>query len=583
MHIPYLSRKEYHKFPYGAVEIGTQMCFRIVVPRGWNCKGATLYIWEDDKAREPYAMDWDCLEGEGEEWWKACVTLEKSGLYHYHFVCDLGQGAWSIGAGEKGQGQWGSVKPFSFTVYSDEFDEPTWLYGGTIYQIFPDRFYNSGQPKENVPKDRILREDWGATPYAAPVYRTQEADENGVSPQCESYDFFGGDLAGIIQKLPYLQGLGVSCIYLNPIFEANSNHRYDTADYSKIDPLLGKEEDFTALCKAAKNHGISVMLDGVFSHTGADSVYFNRAGRYGGGGAYRDPASPYRQWYKFTEYPRKYSAWWGVDILPEVVEENESFQAYIMGIARKWLKAGASSWRLDVADELPDCFLDDFTATVKGEKSDAYVLGEVWEDASCKISYSQRRRYLQGKQLDSVMNYPLAEAILNYAKGGCANALAEVLETLAENYPPRALHLAMNHIGTHDTVRALTLLGDGVKGYHFTGNQEYIAKKRLKIASLLQYTLPGIPCLYYGDEAGLQGGKDPMNRSCFPWGMEDKELTQHYQMLGKLRRENPIFRRSPCRILEKNGSRFVFERYENNEVFRVEIDGLDYKISNKKA
>jgi glycosidase len=509
------------------------------------------------------------MEGANEEWWRVSLQIDAPGLYWYRFSCSLAQGVWSIGAGEGGLGVWGSKTGFPLTVYCENYAAPNWLKGGVLYQIFPDRFYGSGKPKSGVPDDRILRVDWGGEPLAEPIRKPNRP---------ESYDFFGGDLAGITQKLPYLRSLGVTCLYLNPIFEANSNHRYDTADYTKIDPLLGTKDDFCALCRTAKEHDIAVVLDGVFSHTGADSVYFNRSGRYGVGGAYRDGESPCRAWYKFDEYPHKYRSWWGVDILPELQEDDPGYLSFVAGeegIARRWLRAGASGWRLDVADELPDCFLDAFAAAVKAEKPDSYVLGEVWEDASDKISYGERRRYLQGRQLDSVMNYPLADAILGFVQGGDARILAETIETLQEHYPPRALHFAMNHIGTHDTIRALTLLGSaqlvGRKAVPLTPEQKQTAIARLKIAAVLQYTMPGVPCVYYGDEAGLEGGCDPYNRACFPWGNEDAEIQAHYQILGKLRREHGLFANAPCRILHANGSVISFERVGTDETLCVTI------------
>ncbi|MDR0883441.1 MAG: glycoside hydrolase family 13 protein [Oscillospiraceae bacterium] len=578
-HIPFQSRFDYHKSPYGAVLVGSAVTLRVIVPRDYGCSGVQLWVARDGEAAVTHPMAWERLQGEGEEWWCVTVSLNETGLYWYHFECALAGGAWSIGAGEKSIGVWGSEERFPLTVYAQDYAAPDWLYGGVLYQIFPDRFAKSEMPKAGVPVERILRTDWGGTPHATPTAPT------GTSVTCpygtqtvppEHYDFFGGDLRGIQEKLPYLAALGVRCLYLNPIFAANSNHRYDTADYETIDPLLGTEADFTALCVAAKKQGIRVILDGVFSHTGADSVYFNRAGRYGLGGAYLDPNSPYRAWYKFTDYPTKYASWWGVDILPELREDEPSYLAFAQSVAQKWLRLGASGWRLDVADELPDVFLDAFAAAVKREKPDAYLLGEVWEDASDKFSHGVRRRYLQGRQLDSVMNYPLADAILAYVRGGDAAQLAETLETLREHYPPRALHLAMNHIGTHDTQRVLTLLGDAPlddrQALPLSPEALDLARRRLKLASVLQYVLPGIPCVYYGDEAGMQGGRDPFNRGCFPWGDEDAELVAHYRDLGKLRRTLPLFKDAPCQILHAAESLLVLERTGGGVCLRVMLN-----------
>ena len=333
-----------------------------------------------------------------------------------------------------------------------------------------------------------------------------------------------------MEKLPYLKELGVTCLYFTPVFESHSNHRYDTADYSKIDPLLGSEEDLTQLCAAARKLGIRVILDGVFSHTGSDSVYFNREGRYPTQGAYNSQQSPYYPWYTFRQWPNSYDCWWNFDTLPNVNETNDSYNEYIngpQGIVRKWLKAGASGWRLDVADELPDLFLDRLHDAVKAEQPDALILGEVWEDASNKSAYGVRRRYLLGRQLDTVMNYPFRDAILGFLLGEDPARFAEAVETIVENYPPQCLNLLMNHIGTHDTERALTVLGGepaGARGREWqaaqklTPAQRETGVKRLKLASLIQYLLPGVPCLYYGDEAGMEGYRDPLQPGLLPLG-----------------------------------------------------------------
>lgn len=276
-----------------------------------------------------------------------------------------------------------------------------------MYQIFPDRFYRSGTTKYNVPQDRYLHQRWGSQPEWRPNHQGEITNS----------DYFGGDLEGIIQKLDYLQSLGITCIYLNPIFEAHSNHRYDTADYTKVDPLLGTKEDFKRLCKEANKRGMHIMLDGVFNHTGSDSIYFNRKGRYQTLGAYQSQESPYYDWYQFYQWPEQYACWWNFETLPNVNETNETYNAYINGtdgVIQTWLKAGADGWRLDVADELPDLFLDDITKAAKQVKPTSMILGEVWEDASNKMAYGQRRRYLLGKQLDSVMNYPFREAIIGF-------------------------------------------------------------------------------------------------------------------------------------------------------------------------
>ncbi|HBN38982.1 MAG TPA: alpha-glycosidase, partial [Ruminococcaceae bacterium] len=353
----------------------------------------------------------------------------------------------------------------------------------------------------------------------------------------------------IEEKLPYIADLGVNCIYINPIFEAHSNHRYDTADYEKIDPLLGTEEDLKSLCKTAKEkYGISIILDGVFSHTGCDSKYFNLYNHYNTLGAYNSTESPYFSWYKFINWPDDYHAWWGIKLLPEVIEEDESYRNYICGkdgILRKWLRCGISGWRLDVADELPDIFLDDLRKAVKEENENAVIIGEVWEDATNKFAYGQRRKYLLGEELDSVMNYPFADAVLNFVRYGHGEYFFDSVMNIVENYPPQVLNVLMNHIGTHDTERAITrLAGPDNEGrgrdWQFANNElpsyDYLKGiSMMKMASLIQFTLPGVPSIYYGDEIGMQGMKDPFNRACMQWDNQNEELLKWYKRLGQIR------------------------------------------------
>lgn len=543
--IPFNSRLTYHKTPFGAVREGEEVTMRIVMPRSYGCTGAQLVLVSDCGEYRAYPMEWERMEGEHEEWWTVSFTAEKQGLYWYRFSLSQNNGGGMITKFENSTGRISSDgEEFQLTVYSKDFETPEWIKGSVIYQIFPDRFRFSGEEKKNIPADRVMRSDWGGKPMWQP-------DAEGRISQ---YDYFGGDFKGIEQKLGYLESLGVGCIYLNPIFEAHSNHRYDTADYEKTDPLLGDEKDFASLCAEAEKHGIKIVLDGVFSHTGSDSRYFNREKRYEGEGAYNSPESPYFEWYKFRNYPDDYECWWGVDILPEISEENDGYIGYIAGengILRKWLRLGASGWRLDVADELPDKFLDALREAVKAEKKDAYILGEVWEDASNKVSYGERRRYLQGAQLDSVMNYPFADLLIDFAISGRAEGFNARISEICENYPKPAIDCLMNHIGTHDTCRVLNRLGTGGRYYSdhlnrycggLSEEEKAEGKALLRLISAMQFTLPGVPCIYYGDEAGTDGGEDPFNRGCFPWGKEDEELTEHFRLLGRIRSEHDVFR-----------------------------------------
>ena len=562
------SRNPIYRNPTGAVQAHTNIHFKLLVPREFRCSAARLMVGEEfTKQVKTLGLFWCGMNGEDHEWWECDFTPEQSGLYFYRFEIDTWRGTLGITSrfgGESGIDEFGAPEGecWQLTVFESQYQTPDWLSGGIMYQIFPDRFYRSGTTKYNVPQDRYLHQRWGSQPEWRPNHQGEITNS----------DYFGGDLEGIIQKLDYLQSLGITCIYLNPIFEAHSNHRYDTADYTKVDPLLGSKEDFKRLCKEANKRGIHIMLDGVFNHTGSDSIYFNRKGRYQTLGAYQSQESPYYDWYQFYQWPEQYACWWNFETLPNVNETNETYNAYINGtdgVIQTWLKAGADGWRLDVADELPDLFLDDITKAAKQVKPTSMILGEVWEDASNKMAYGQRRRYLLGKQLDSVMNYPFREAIIGFLTGKNPAEMMELIMTVLEHYPPSAIHLLMNHIGTHDTERILTVLG----GEPLNGrDREWQSRTKLsqeqrsrglsllKLASLMQYTLPGIPCVYYGDEAGMEGYRDPFNRGCFPWGHEDAELVSWYRSLGKIRHSCEVLKQGTLEPYYVDDDCFVYVR-----------------------
>ncbi len=558
------SRSRKYRNPTGAVADGRAVHFRITLGRDLSCSQAHLVIHPEGGEPQAQGMFWCGMNGENREWWECEFTPPAPGLYFYHFEIHSCRGIQRISRGEAGTAVFGGTNQWQMTVYSRDFTTPDWLGGGIMYQILPDRFARSDTPKGEIPYGRTMHEDW----HEPPVWQPNEQGEVTNS------DFFGGDLAGIREKLPYLKELGVTCLYLNPIFESHSNHRYDTADYSKIDPLLGTEEDFTRLCKEARALGIRILIDGVFSHTGSDSVYFNKSGRYQGPGAYQSQDSPYYPWYCFYNWPEGYDCWWNFNTLPNVQETNESFNAYINGpdgIVPRWLRAGASGWRLDVADELPDLFLDRLTAAVKAEDPEALVLGEVWEDASNKSAYGVRRRYLLGGQLDTVMNYPFRDAVIGYLLGADPREFREIVENIVENYPPQCLHLLMNHLGTHDTERILTVLGGEPMGgrgrewqsaQRLNDDQRVLALQRLRLASMIQYLLPGVPCVYYGDEAGLEGYRDPFCRGTYPWGREDVSLIAWYKELGRMRlSQKDILTEGAYRTLKAEGHLLAFERY----------------------
>lgn len=451
-------------------------------------------------------------------------------------------------------------------LYDSSFSTSEFLKQGTIYHIFVDRFASSGRCKPK--RGAVINPDWD---NGIPQYAQRRGDP------LKNNEFFGGDIYGIIDKLNYIKYLGVTALYLSPIFDAASNHKYDTADYMHVDPMFGGDEAFSELCTECKKLGISVILDGVFNHTGDDSIYFNRSGNYDKPGAYNSKESEYYQWYNFSEYPDKYECWWGIDILPRVNCDNESFRKYIFGekgVIRKYMRIGASGFRLDVADELSDEFISELRSTVKDESADGIVIGEVWEDASNKISYGKRRKYLSGGELDSVMNYPLRNAVIKYFLRGDYEALRYATEGIYRHYPKCVSDVIMNFLGTHDTERILTVLGGEPSDGHSPGElssmrmsdeQLSVGITRLKCAYTVVATVYGVPSIYYGDEAGLQGYYDPFCRMPYPWKHQNYDLIDFFRSIGKIRSEYEVFKDGFFKIMKCDPDLFMFERFKTGE------------------
>ena len=526
-------------------------------------------------------MFWCGMDGDGHEFWECDFAPPEAGLYWYRFELETCRGRMPLLKREGGKGALSSGTFWQLTVYEKGFQTPDWLCGGIFYQIFPDRFYRPEGPVNNPFSDRTIREDWGGQPYWRP---------NGQGKMTNS-DYFGGTLRGIEEKLPYLKSLHVTCLYLNPIFEAHANHRYNTANYLKADPLLGTNEDFAALCAEAKKHGIRIILDGVFSHTGSDSLYFNREGRYGPGGAYRDRNSPYRSWYDFDSgYVGGYRSWWGFETLPEVNEETPSYVDFVTGeggVIDTWLRRGAAGFRLDVADELPDSFIEKVRAAVKRVGPEKFLLGEVWEDATTKFGFDKRRTYLLGKGLDSVMNYPFKNAVLDFVKGKPAEQAMNEIMTLCEHYPAPAMDTALNFLSTHDTERALTVIADEPangrgrewqSGRCVTGDAYEEGILRLKMAYAIIYTLPGVPCLYYGDEIGMQGYRDPFNRGYYCWDSHEKRLRPVLAQLAQLRHTCEAFHSGALRVLRADGGVLHYQRIGLVETAEIIVNRTEHII-----
>ena len=476
-----------------------------------------------------------------------------------------------------------SEKParrFLLLVYEPDFTTPRCFYGGIMYHIFVDRFAKS-EKEAPVRAGARLDADWqNGTPDFAPY----------PGAPLKNNQFFGGSLWGVLEKLDYLQSLSVDCLYLSPIFKAYSNHKYDTGDYMEIDEMFGGKEAFERLISECRARGIRIVLDGVFNHTGVDSRYFNKYGSYDSIGAYQSEQSEYSDWYHFIRFPDQYESWWGIEILPKLNIRSRMCRDFFVGkggVCESYIKQGCGGWRLDVADELTDDFLDRLRAVVKHANPEALIVGEVWENAAEKVAYSSRRRYLRGRQLDSVMNYPTKNAIIDFVRNGDCTFLYNTVTELYASYPRCVCDCLMNILGTHDTERILTALAGSCAEGHSNAELSKLrldpdARRRgielLKIASTLQYTLYGFPSVFYGDEAGVEGYRDPFCRMPFPWGREEAELTAHYRFLGKLRRDHGVFAGGDFRVTAHNGGVFAFVRENSSETILILINRASFTI-----
>ena len=573
-HIIHDSHNPVYRHPFGAVPCGTEVSVSLRVGNGFGVKQVFLRMWrERESLEEIYEMSparvTDQLDQglEKETLYEAVVCApELPGLLWYYFILHTGEKEYYYGSSGKGGGMgkiWENIPPsYQVTVYKKEASVPKWFREDVVYQIFVDRFYN-GNPDGKVlnPKhNSMVHARWDNTPY----YIRDPKDGRVVR-----WDFFGGNLLGVKEKLPYLKNLGIGVIYFNPIFVSPSNHKYDTADYHNIDPMFGHNESFKELCDAAAQMGISIILDGVFSHTGSDSIYFNKYGNYNSPGAYQSKSSPYYSWYRFHRYPDDYESWWGVDTLPNVNELDPSYRKFIISgensVLRYWHGMGAKGWRLDVVDELPGAFLKELRRELKKLDPRAVILGEVWEDASHKSSYGERRDYLLGEELDTVTNYPLRRVMLDFIIGRKDGLkMQQDIMNLYENYPLQHFYSAVNMTGSHDVPRLLTELVADLPDDLSTDKRAELKLARLKLFVLWQMTFPGVPCVYYGDEAGMEGGRDPENRGAFPWGREEEEIRETFRTLIALRNHYDVLRSGSWETLYAKGSAYAYVRVIEN-------------------
>ena len=572
MRILFDSKSLNHKKPFGTLVPDETCVLNIHIPVSVASQKVECILTGDDGTTVLEKFPFKKKETTSPyEIWTCQFSLPHTGLFFYYFYITTPDGGFRLfKQGDDTNMEAGAL--WQISCVPANFHTPDWAKGATIYQIFPDRFRKSGNcdltgklTPYTVHKEWHEEVDWRPTPEGKVL----------------NNDFYGGNFKGITEKMDYIASLGTTILYLNPISKSFSSHRYDTGDYKVPDPMLGTLEDFREMVDCAHKHGIKVILDGVYSHTGSNSPYFNREGQFDSVGAHNSKESPYYSWFTFYNWPDSYNAWWSFDTLPTVNKMDPAFVEFIISgedsVIAFWLKQGIDGFRLDVADELPDEFIKLLYDRVKEINPEAYVLGEVWEDASNKTAYNRRRTYFTNAELDSVMNYPFRTAIINFVRGfDSGKGLKDTVMSIVENYPQEVVHCNMNLLGTHDTARILTALVDD-----FDGSREEKAKRRLSrnsfdvaydrllMASFLQYTLPGSPSLYYGDEACMEGYRDPFNRRPYPWGREDPDFMAHFLRLGQLRKEFEALRLGDIHFFQAGDKHIGFTRSYNGRTFRI--------------
>ena len=571
MRILYDSRQTLYKTPFGTLTPGQECTLNIHVPASVQATSVTCELLYDDQSpAQAVKMEFKMKKG-AYEIFQGKFSIEQPALYFYFFRVHTRLGDFRLyKQGDDTNMEAGDL--WQLSCVPGDFTTPEWAQGAIIYQVFPDRFHAAGKVDlTGKLEPYTVHKNW----FEDVEWRPNDQGE------VLNNDFYGGNFKGITEKMDYIASLGTTILYMNPISKSFSSHRYDTGDYKTPDPMLGTEKDFAELCRAAHARGIKVVLDGVYSHTGSNSLYFNRQGAFDSQGAFQTQDSPYYSWYTFYEWPMNYHSWWDFNTLPTVNKMDPEFIKYIItdedSVVAHWMKLGADGYRLDVADELPDEFIKLLRDRIKSIKPDTLLMGEVWEDASNKMAYGKRRRYFTGGELDSVMNYPFRTAIINFMRGwDSGRGFKEAVMSIVENYPPQVVACNMNLLGTHDTPRILTALVDDFDGSReekskrrLSRNNLEVARDRLMMASFLQYTLPGSPSLYYGDEALMEGYKDPFNRRTYPWGWEDWEMLNHFKRLGQVRKSHSALRLGDIRFFEAGDKHLGYTRTYEGKTYRV--------------
>ena len=549
--------------PFGAIEVGQKVKLSIKVDRE-IVVAVQLTMFDGTKLSK--GMKKEYLNSGDFKYSVEIDTSDTLGLLEYYFILIDGYDRVYYGNNDEHLGGIGQIYnynpvPYQVTVYEKSY-VPDWYKEGVVYQILIDRFYNGNEDNaiNSRKENSFIYGKWTDSPMYI-------KDNMG---RIARWDFYGGNIKGIIKKLDYIKSLGANIIQLSPIFKSSSCHKYDTGNYEFIDEMFGTNDEFKELCETAESKGIKIILEAVLSYTSSDSKYFNKLGNYDDIGAYNSPNSKYHDWYKFIKYPYQYESWWGINERPNIKVMEKSYINYIIknknSIMKKWLDFGASGWRLNVIDELPDEFIELIRKRIQEVNKEAVLLGDIWDDASNKVSYSKRRKYLQGNEVQAVTNYPLRESLINFAKGYITSQrLKQKVMSLYENYPRESFYGNINITGTNDTERILTVLDENIE--------------LLRLLVVIQFTLPGVPLIYYGDETGLKGGKEPDNRRSYPWGKENKFLVEFYKEIANIRNNENGLKKGNLNIYETDSDVFAFERnYENEKVVVIVNISKEQKI-----
>lgn len=551
-----------YKDPFGAVAENTKVKFRIDTDINIEYKSCTLRLWTARQNEIKFDMEYV------NNGYEVSIRIKEKGLNWYYFILEETSGK-KLYYGTKegltaGEGKVFYSTPndnsFQITCYDKDFKVPEWFKGNIMYQIFPDRFNRNKNYKFDTSKYKLIHEDWdehlGCTRWGA-----------------DNFEYYAGNIQGIIDKIDYIKQLGVGVIYLNPIFKARSNHRYDVSTYMEIDEMLGLPSDFKKFVDICHNNNIKVIIDVSWNHTGDDSVYFNKYKTFGLDGAFNNPNSNYRSWYNIYDNGQ-YDCWWNFDSLPTLNKHDVSYRTHVREVVHKWVSYGIDGFRLDVIDELPDGFLKWFRDILKAENEDLVVFGEVWDDPTLKKDgYGKFRSYLYGNSQDSVMNYQLRNLIVSFLGYGVGEK--EVYHTnlnseefvnkcmnLMSNFPKDSFYSAMNFLSTHDINRIITALGDAPwvdsmsksqQGHYKLPQDKYdLAVSRFKLAWLFMCFMPGNPSLYYGDEIGMQGYNDPYNRKPMKWNNIDNRLLEWIISANMLRNKEDVLKYGDVKLIHSN-------------------------------